>query len=868
MTGRRLNKSCRAECRFFELSRIGCFLSWVRTAIALAALASTLSITGCALTAGANRGDLASGLAIKTSSLPSGQLQSGYQASLTASGGKSPYTWNVTSGNLPSGLSLTSSTGTISGTPQQAGTTTFTVAVHDASSPIASASASMAITIASSGKVQIATSSLSSGAVQTSYSANLSASGGTTPYAWSIASGQLPAGLTLSSSGAITGIPTTAGQSSFTVQVKDSASPAATAQASLSITIASTTNALQVATSSLPSGTVQTSYNANLSASGGTTPYAWSIASGQLPAGLTLSSSGAITGIPTTAGQSSFTVQVKDSASPAATAQASLSINVASGGSTALQISGAALPSGVVGLAYSANLSASGGTAPYAWNVLSGQLPAGLALSSTGAITGTPTTAGQFTFAVQATDSSSPANTANQSFGITISPSGGSAGPYTSRTDFALIPLPVPLPSVGGSVGAGNCITEPGYNNLVCRATDINTLGATTFATEQEFTSCCGGWADLNAWNSNSTMFFVSTGGGGLVTMSFNPTTQATAPLYGQPLSGVRGGWWSYSNPQLAYALANSPDPVIASLTFSSQTTPPQPVVIADLATAPNCLPVLMGTTGWKELAVSRDEQTFVVGAGTGTQNSAIYAIVYNRTKGCRWYNTQTGQIGGNWGPAGQATTTDLYTLHSVRISGDGQTVFLGPASGTNYRHFWNVNGLQVNSAKNNVNYGHFAVGYSGMINTANYTADGVWCKLGMAYRTFGNLTNPTYVIPTVAQCGDTEIYGDDHSSWNNNDTSDDQPFFTSTVTVPYGTAITSAWQNEILGFSIANPGTVWRFLSTYSTGTSQFFSCSIGVGTVSQDGKWFSFTSDWGNTLGVDAAGNKRCDVFVGQLK
>lgn len=778
---RRLNKSsCEVKSRPFGFNRIGAFSEWIRTAIALTALASTLSVSGCALTAAGNGGgNIPSELAIKTSSLPSGQLQSGYQAALTASGGTSPYTWSVASGSLPSGLSLTSSTGTISGTPQQAGTTKFTVAVHDASSPIASASASMAITIASSG------------------------------------------------------------------------------------------NALQVATSSLPAGTVQTSYSANLSASGGTTPYTWSIASGQLPAGLTLSSSGAITGTPTTAGQSSFTVQVKDSASPAATAQAGLSINVASANTTALQISGAALPSGVVGLAYSANLSATGGTAPYDWSVFSGLLPAGLALSSTGAITGTPTAAGQFKFAVQATDSSSPANTTDQSFGITISPSSGSAGPYTSRTDFALIPLPVPLPSVGGAVGAGKCITEPGYNNLVCRATDINTLGAQTFANEQEFTSCCGGWADLNAWNSNSTMFFVSTGGGGLVTMSFNPATHAAAALYGQPLAGVGGGgWWSYSNPQLAYALANSQDPVIASLTFSSQTTPPQPVVIADLATAPNCLPVLKGTTGWKELAVSHDEQTFVVGAGTGMQNSAIYAIVYNRAKGCRWYNTQTGQIGGNWGPAGQATTADRYTLHAVRISGDGQTVFLGPGSGTNYRHFWNVNSLQVDSAQNNVNFGHFAVGYSGMVNTADYTADDTWCKLGMAYRTFGNLTNPTYVIPTVAQCGDTEVYGDDHTSWNNDDTSDDQPFFTSTVTIPYGTAITSAWQNEILGFSIANPGTVWRFLSTYSTGTSQFFTCQQGIGTVSQDGKWFSFTSDWGNTLGVDAAGDKRCDVFVGQLK
>jgi hypothetical protein len=775
MTGLRVNRSGETK-----VSPFGFSASWVRTAIAVALLASTLSIGGCALTSGANR--IPNQLTVATSSLPQGLLKSGYQASLTASGGKNPYRWNVISGTLPTGLSLTSSTGTISGTPQQAGTSTFTVAVQDASSPTESAQAAMAITVAGSG------------------------------------------------------------------------------------------SAVQISTTSLPSGTVQTSYSASLSASSGTAPYTWSMISGQLPAGLKLSSSGAITGTPTTAGQASFTAQVTDSSSPVTTAKAAFTISIAGTSGSVLQISSVPLPSGIAQVSYTANLSASGGTAPYAWSISSGQLPDGLALSSTGAIFGTPTTAGTSSFIVQATDSSSPnAQSATQSLSISIATASGSSGPYTSRTDFNLIPLPIPLPSVGGATGAGKCITEPGYNNLVCRATDINTLRATTFADLQEFSTCCGGWADLNAWNTNSTMFFVQTNGGGLVAMSFNPTTHAVAPLYGQTLSStssVGAASWSHNSPDLAYALeTGTNDPVIVSLTFSSQTTPPQPVEIADLATAPNCVPALAGNTAWQELSVSRDEQTFVVGAGAGAQNSAIYAIVYNRTKGCRWYNTQTGQIGGNWGPVGQATTSDSYALHAVRISGDGQTVFLGSSSGVG-RHFWNIASLQVDAPTSNVNTGHFTTGYSGMINSAGYTADGVWCKLGMAYRTFANLSNPTYIIPTVAQCGDTGTAGDDHTSWNDDDTSDLKPFFTSTVTTPLGTPISSAWQNEILGFSVTNPGTVWRFLSTYSTGTSQFFTCQNGIGTASQDGKWFIFTSDWGNTLGLDAAGNHRCDVFVGQLK
>src|SRR5206468_11140829 len=84
--------------------------------------------------------------------------------------------------------------------------------------------------------------------------------------------------------------------------------------------------ALQITTSQLPSGILSKSYGATLSASGGTTPYAWSLASGSLPAGLTLSSAGTISGTPTSAGSFPFTVQVTDTASHSASAN--LSVNV------------------------------------------------------------------------------------------------------------------------------------------------------------------------------------------------------------------------------------------------------------------------------------------------------------------------------------------------------------------------------------------------------------------------------------------------------------------------------------------------------------------------------------------------------------
>lgn len=172
----------------------------------------------------------------------------------------------------------------------------------------------------------VTTASLPSGVVGTAYSQTLAATGGVTPYAWSVSTGTLPAGLSLvAGTGAISGTPTTAGTSTFTVKVTDSASDSATQ--SLSITINAT---LAVTTTSMPDGTVGTAYAQSLAATGGVTPYTWSISTGTVPAGLSLAAStGAISGTPTTAGTFAFTVKVSDSASHTATQNLSLIVNPA-----------------------------------------------------------------------------------------------------------------------------------------------------------------------------------------------------------------------------------------------------------------------------------------------------------------------------------------------------------------------------------------------------------------------------------------------------------------------------------------------------------------------------------------------------------
>jgi len=178
------------------------------------------------------------------------------------------------------------------------------------------------------------TTSLTSGTMGKAYSAALTATGGTSPYKWSVASGTLPAGLTLSTTGTISGTPKASGTSSFSVAVKDSETTPQNATATLKLTISATAPvpaALKLTTATLANGTVGSSYSATLQASGGTSPYKWSVASGSLPAGLTLSTTGTISGTPTIAEASSFSVTAKDSESSPQAATSTLALTVIKG---------------------------------------------------------------------------------------------------------------------------------------------------------------------------------------------------------------------------------------------------------------------------------------------------------------------------------------------------------------------------------------------------------------------------------------------------------------------------------------------------------------------------------------------------------
>jgi hypothetical protein len=454
-----------------------------------------------------------------------------------------------------------------------------------------------------------------------------------------------------------------------------------------------------------------------------------------------------------------------------------------------------------------------------------------------------------------------------------LPPLPGTCGPppyKCSRTD--LLPAPLPTtPEVGNLVGAGTCVNDPDFGSKVCRITDSTTSTSTVV-------SGYGGDGDRNEFNTDSTKLFVEPVNGGIFPMNFDPVTMKATRMYGGWGLKVSSPAWSHVNKDVFYGVTTNPNTAKYLKYDTSGPTIPTPSVVADF-TGANCFngttPAFVFSAG-----VSNDDQIFVLGfSDSGGQGGAgaKYVAAYKVGSGCRILNTRTGVISGDWGPTGTVpnwvamTDADGILLHSLAMSKDGAYVNIVahppscPTCASNGNYFWQMATLNVGQPSGNLG-GHITEGYTHWINGAGQTGQ-------FQSRLFTTPGARTTIIPVRKLPTGLVPPFDLHASWNTADPLDTNPFCLTEYKAAHPIP-NVAWYKEIMCVSPVN-GTVWRFAHTFDTNKSHRFNDLDAIGALSQDGRFYMWSSDWMGTLGSELGSptcriGKDCrgDVFVVELK
>jgi len=608
-----------------------------------------------------------------TQAIASTALTQNYAATsftpVTGSSGTTPFSYSV-SPTLPTGLSMSSNTGAITGTPTATSSaTTYTVTVKDATNATATATFSLKVNAAVTATQAAASTALTQNHAATSFTP-VTGANGTTPLSYSV-SPTLPTGLSMASAtGAITGTPTgTSSATTYTVTVTDANDATATATFSLKVNTAVTATQA-IANTVLTQNHAATSFTP-VTGGGGTTPLSYSV-SPTLPAGLSMASvTGAITGTPTaTSAATSYTVTVTDSNGATAIASFSLTVNIAV---TATQaVASTTLMQSKAATAFTP-VTGGGGTGTLSYSV-SPTLPTGLSMASgTGTISGAPSVSStSTTYAVMVTDANGATATATFSLTVTGSVVATQAIPSTILTRNHAATAFTPITGSGGT-GALSYSVSPNLPAGLSMASSTGTISGTPTATSSATTYTV---TVTDTTNTTATATFglaVNTAVTATQAIASTSLTQNHATSF-TPVIGAGGtGSLSYSvSPTLpsGLSMASSTGAITGTPTAASSATS-YTVTVTDTngatATASFSLTVNAAITATQAIASTTLTQNhtttpFVPVTGAGGTGTLNYSVSPTLPAGLS-YSTTTGAITGN------PTATSTATTYTVTVT-------------------------------------------------------------------------------------------------------------------------------------------------------------------------------------------------------
>jgi len=405
--------------------------------------------------------------------------------------------------------------------------------------------------------------------------------------------------------------------------------------------------------------------------------------------------------------------------------------------------------------------------------------------------------------------------------------------------------------------------SDPDFGSPMVRATDETTnflhLGS-------YLRNAASG--DANEWSVDGSKFYVVGEGDVELAFGYDPSTMAISSLPGAtPGQGLQlplraGSAFSFVDPDLIYGTTNRTQLTITGYRFSTATSS----TIIDTTTCGTQPPLEQGkghaVVSDDDITLSANDNRIVISEGGHASGGHPFAIVYDKRLGCRWYNTQTGQIGG-WGTTGTVSIPDRYLIRHTSISGSGKYVRIQ----VNYVGFyvWDLETLNVVPCKVNgglVCGGYGTNGYNSYVNAAGRVD-----QMNTLLRPFDNLSDYrqlVYPLPPPHHWGQEKHFVWTDASGNSNDA---LPVCASTYSYEGDTEINAPYDGEI--FCIETDGlasTVWRFAHNRAIWVSPWFNTQP-LGNMTPDGRNFLFTSGWDGQLGSDEYGVPRSDVWIVRL-